>query len=83
MPFCDPTHRLHAVMAGNGDPYAVITTLRLRLLRGMQGGATAEVLARSFDLDTDRLRAELAPLIEASLVVNESGYLSCERPHRD
>ncbi len=73
MPFCDPTHRLHAVMAGNGDPYAVLTTLRLRLLRGMQGGATAEVLARSFDLDTDRLRAELAPLIEASLVVDESG----------
>ncbi len=73
MPFCDPTHRLHAVMAGNGDPYSVLTTLRLRLLRGMQGGATAEVLARSFDLNADRLRAEVTPLIESSLGVDESG----------
>jgi len=75
MPFCDHPHRLHAVMAGNGDPYAVLTTLRLRLLHAMREGASVDELAGSFDLDADQVRAELAPLIDFSLVVEESGVL--------
>ena len=75
MPFCDHAHGLHAVMAGNGDPYSVLTTLRLRLLHALHDGSSADELARSFDLDTDLVSAELAPLVEASLVVEAGGVL--------
>ena len=60
-------------MAGNGDPYSVLTTLRLRLLHALRGGASIADLARSFDLESDRIRDEIEPLIESSLAVDVDG----------
>ena len=74
MPICDPPRRLHAAMAGTGDPYAALTPLRLRLLRGLHDAVPVSTLASSTGLTFDRLLAELDPLRAASLVTDASGY---------
>lgn len=63
-----PAERLHAIMAGNGNPYAVLTPLRRQLIRALHDGLTAEELAATFGLSTENATAELAPLVDASLV---------------
>ena len=70
-PACDPPRGLHGIMAGRGDPYAVLTPLRLRLLRALHGGATLADLAAEAGLSPGRVRAELAPLRAAHLVAGD------------
>jgi hypothetical protein len=72
MPFCDHANGLHVVVAGNGNPYAVLTIPRLRLLHAMHDGASADELARALDLDPDVVHSEIAPLVDFSLVVEDS-----------
>jgi hypothetical protein len=68
----DAAH-LHAIMAGSGRPYAVITPQRKRMLRALHDGLSVESLAHAFELPVDAVRAELDPLVDASLVRMEGG----------
>jgi DNA-binding transcriptional ArsR family regulator len=60
--------RLHAIMAGSGNPYGVLTPLRKRLLRALHDGAALDDLPEAFGLSQDEVRKELAPLADASLL---------------
>jgi DNA-binding transcriptional ArsR family regulator len=58
-------------MAGSGDPYAVLTPLRLRLLRALHDGATVAGLAAEAGLSPGQVRTELAPLRVAHLIAGD------------
>jgi hypothetical protein len=64
---------LHAIMAGTGDPYAVLTPLRMGLLRGLHDGLAVPQLAERLGLTPDDVRQELASVVVASLAVEEDG----------
>jgi hypothetical protein len=64
---------LHAIMAGTGDPYAVLTPLRMGLLRGLHDGLAVPQLAERLGLTPDDTRHELAPVVAASLAVERDG----------
>ena len=66
---------LHAVMAGNGDPYAVLTPLRMRLLRGLHDLPVNTNLASALGLTETMLNQEVAALQAASLVSERHGRL--------
>ena len=59
---------LQAIMAGMGNPYAVLSPLRTRLLRALHDGRSLDEIGHQFDLSIDRLEAELQPLRLASLI---------------
>ncbi len=62
-------------MAGNGNPYDVLTESRLAILRALHGVATLDELDVATGIERARLIAELEPLCEASLVVRiEAGF---------
>jgi len=63
----DP-ERLHAIMAGSGNPYGVLTSLRKRILRVLHDGAALDELPEAFGLSQDEVRKELTPLADASLL---------------
>ncbi len=73
MPYCDPSHRLHAIMAGSGNPYSVLSKLRLRILRALHDTSSIEDLATIVGLERDEVSAELAPLREAQLIAEVDG----------
>jgi hypothetical protein len=69
MPVCDHTHRLHAVMAGVGDPYRVLRPAQLLLVRRLLDDIPLRELAAGFGYSEQALRQTMQPLIAANLVV--------------
>ena len=60
-------------MAGNGNPYAVLTASRLRLLHEFHDQAAASVLMVGGRPPWIEQRDELTPLLEANLLREEAG----------
>lgn len=67
---------LHAIMAGNGNPYAVLTPLRKQLLRESYRGISEDALARRTGIDPADLKAELHLLERYSLLKCENGMVA-------
>ncbi len=67
-PLYDPVEGLNLAMAGNGDPYAVLSPRLLRVLRDLGSGLPLSEVATRAATSVAALRAELAPLVAASLV---------------
>jgi hypothetical protein len=67
---------LHAVMAGSGTPYAVLTPLRKQLLRALYDEKTLVQLSFQYGLPIREIQAELGPLVDASLAREEDGRYS-------
>lgn len=67
------TECLHAIMAGNGDPYSVLTPLRKGLLRALHDGLALPEVAAAFGISTTDVERELGPLIAASLAQEKNG----------
>lgn len=65
--------RLHAAMAGRGNPYAVLTPERLPLLRVLHAAPTTAAAATMLGTDPSRLGETLAPLIASGLVDQHAG----------
>lgn len=66
--------RLHAIMAGNGDPYSVLTPLRKGLLHALHDGLSVPDLATAFGISTADVERELEPLVAANLAQKRSGH---------
>jgi hypothetical protein len=64
---------LYAIMAGVGNPYAVLSPLCMKLLRALHDGLKLDEIGHLFDLYRDRLPVVLEPLEVASLVSKNSG----------
>lgn len=74
-PLYDPVEGLNVAMAGNGDPYAVLTPRMLRVLRDLGLGLPLAEVATRAATSVVALRTELAPLVAASLVSERgAGY---------
>lgn len=65
---------LYMSMAGRGNPWGALTTLRKQLMRGLYDQLTLSELAEAFELSVTEIKSELAPLVSTKLVkeVNES-----------
>src|SRR4051794_19200891 len=68
-PVSDGGLRLHASMAGNGDPFAVLTPRRLALLFQLHEAQSEGARTTSSTPPLVGRGAELAPLVEAHLIV--------------
>lgn len=62
---------LRASCAGSGNPYAVLSPLRLRLVRGLHDRHSWVQLAADYGLMPGEVYTELLPLVEASLVARD------------
>lgn len=75
---CNPTSYdklpLYMSMAGRGNPWSALTTLRKQLMRGLYDQLTFSELAEAFELSVADIKSELAPLVSTQLVkeVDES-----------
>ena len=67
---------LHAIMAGSGSPYAVLTPLRKQLLRESYRGISEDALARRTGIDPADLEAELQSLERYSLLKRSNAVVS-------
>lgn len=61
-------------MAGRGNPWGALTTLRKQLMRALYDQLPLSELAETFELSVAEIKSELAPLVSAQLVkeVDES-----------
>lgn len=64
--------RLHAIMAGYGKPYAVLTPARKQILRALHDGVSVTEMPAIMDIPHSSLHAELSPLVEAGLLRQEN-----------
>jgi len=65
---------LHAIMAGNGNPYGVLTPIRKSLLRALHDNLSISDLAATFGMSTGDVEAELTPLVTAHLVMRQGEH---------
>jgi len=68
------TRRLHAIMAGSGDPYSVLTPLRKGLLRAFHDRLSLPDVAAAFGISAADVERELEPLVTASLAQEQNGH---------
>lgn len=61
--------RLHAAMAGRGNPYVTLTPERLPLVQALSGGQSVAAISAAFGLTPDAVAADLAALAAAGLIV--------------
>jgi len=64
---------LHVVSAGPGNPYSVLTPLRIRVMRSLHDSPSYTSVADSVRLPVEEVRAEVEELVSAGLVVEEEG----------
>jgi hypothetical protein len=62
---------LHVIMAGNGNPYAVMTPERLPLVFHLREHPRIATLADARGISPEAARAELEPLVACSLVTRD------------
>lgn len=67
--------RIHFSLAGNGDPWASLTKLRVQILKGLNDGIGLKELAGCLDLNLEEMKAEIQPLRDVSLVWESNGEL--------
>lgn len=67
-------HRLRVIMAGNGNPYSVLTPLRKGLLRAFHDGLSMPDIAAAFSISATDVERELGSLVTASLVQERNGH---------
>lgn len=70
----DNLQRLHAIMAGNGNPYGVLTPTRKRLLRALHDNVAISEIATTLGMTASDIQDELTPLITAHLVMRHGEH---------
>jgi hypothetical protein len=78
VPVSNDQARLHAAMAGSGDPYAVVTVERLPLLRALLDHSSLPDLASAVGMPVAEVRAVLDDLVPYGLV-GRDGDAFCPR----
>ncbi len=66
--------KVYLSLAGSGDPWSSLTSLRKQILRELHDTPDLEELASTLDMDVASLRSEISPMQEASLIFEHDGY---------
>jgi hypothetical protein len=66
---------IRVVMAGTGNPYHYLTPFRKQLIWAIHHDGRKSVLVRQFDISIEKLENETAPLIQATLVQEETANM--------
>ena len=67
--------RVHFSLAGSGDPWSSLTKLRVQIMKELLDGTDLSELASELDLTLEKLKVEIQPLQDASLVWESNGKL--------